>query len=50
MPVSTDTDMTTLETLRERFCDEPVVYWNDWMNGGGEDPAALAASLRPDGL
>jgi chondroitin AC lyase len=48
--MSTETDLAHLKTLRERFCNEPV-FWNDLRNdGGGEDPAALAASLGPDGV
>lgn len=47
--MSTETDLIYLKTLRERFCNEPG-FWNDWRNGDGEDPAALAASLGPDGV
>lgn len=46
---SKDPRISDLNVMRERFCNEPV-YWNDLRNGGGEAPAALAASLGPDGI
>ncbi len=46
---TTDPRIPALETLRGRFCDEPVVHWNT-PGSTSSDAAGFAASLGPDGI